>query len=278
MPRTAREKSSTGIYHVILRGNNRQKIFHTDEDYVAFLKRTREYRNQCGFRLYAYCLMDNHVHLLLQELDEPLELIMRRLCGSFVYWYNRRYDRVGHLFQDRFRSETVEDDRYLATALRYIHRNPVKAGLCSNPAGFTWSSYQELLRPLPADGHQIASSSETTSETTSDDLDLTDRRAVMAIFHPRPQEALRRFREFHTLQCSSSCLDIDEDNRKWSDEELHTYIQIKWKMKASHIRLKPKDQRHNIYRDLLQLEGISGRQLARVAEVSPSVLWRLAGD
>lgn len=274
MPRTAREKSSTGIYHVILRGNNRQKIFHTDEDYVAFLKRLREYRNQCGFRLYAYCLMDNHIHLLLEELDEPLELIMRRLCGSFVYWYNRRYDRVGHLFQDRFRSETVEDDQYLATVLRYIHRNPVKAGLCSDPVGFSWSSYRELLRPLPATSHKASAS----QDVAIDDLDLTDRRAVMAIFHTRSQEALQRFREFHTLESSNPCLDIDEDNRKWSDEELHTYIQMKWKMKASQIRLETKDRRYAIFGELLQLDGISGRQLARVAEVSPSVLWRLATE
>lgn len=272
MPRTAREKSSTGIYHVILRGNNRQKIFHTDEDYVAFLKRLREYRNQCGFRLYAYCLMDNHIHLLLQELDEPLELIMRRLCGSFVYWYNHRYDRVGHLFQDRFRSETVEDDQYLATVLRYIHRNPVKAGLCKDPSGFTWSSYRELIRPLPAE----VGSRTDAQETAADDLALTDRRAVMAVFHAQSSEALRRFREFHTLQCSAPCLDIDQDNRKWSDEELHTFIQMKWKMKASQIRLEPKERRYAIYEELLQLDGISGRQLARVAEVSPSVLWRLA--
>ena len=274
MPRTAREKSSTGIYHVILRGNNRQKIFHTDEDYVAFLKRLREYKNQCGFRLYAYCLMDNHIHLLLQELDEPLDLIMRRLCGSFVYWYNHRYDRVGHLFQDRFRSETVEDDQYLATVLRYIHRNPVKAGLCPDPADFTWSSYCELLRPLPAERQ----GGSTSQQTTTDELDLTDRRAVLAIFHTRSQEAQRRFREFHTLQCSAPCLDIDEDSRKWSDEELHTYIQMKWKMTATQIRLEPKERRYAIFAELLQMDGISGRQLARVAEVSPSVLWRLAED
>ena len=86
MPRQARRKSESGIYHIIQRGINRQKIFIADEDNYRFLYTLKQYKEISGFRLYAYCLMGNHVHLLLHVGIKPLEQIMRRICGSFVYW------------------------------------------------------------------------------------------------------------------------------------------------------------------------------------------------
>ncbi|MCL2514033.1 MAG: transposase, partial [Oscillospiraceae bacterium] len=91
------------------------------------------------------CLMGNHVHLLLKVGKEDLPIIFRRIGGSFVYWYNWKYQRSGHLFQDRYKSEPVEDDAYLLTVARYIHQNPVKAGLCKNPGGYAYSSYNEYI-------------------------------------------------------------------------------------------------------------------------------------
>ncbi len=114
MPRTARKRSESGIYHIILRGINRQAIFNDDEDRKKFKDTLRRYKEVCEFYLYGYCFMGNHLHLLLSVGHEPLEQIMRR---------------IGNLFQDRFKSEPVESDAYLLTVLRYIHLNPVKAGM-----------------------------------------------------------------------------------------------------------------------------------------------------
>ena len=94
-----------------------------------------------SFVLHAYCLMDNHVHLLLQEQEETLGEIMKRVGVSYAYWFNRKYERVGHLFQGRFRSETVEDDAYFLTVLRYIHQHPVQAKLVARCSDYPWSSY-----------------------------------------------------------------------------------------------------------------------------------------
>ncbi len=93
--------------------------------------------------MYAYCLMGNHVHLLMRtdENDEPMGQIFRRICAQYVYWYNGKYERVGHLFQDRFRSEPIENDAYLLSVLRYIHQNPVKAGMVHDMADYPYSSY-----------------------------------------------------------------------------------------------------------------------------------------
>lgn len=143
MPRQARKKSESGIYHVMLRGINQQQIFEDSEDYEKFLDVLKDCKEICEFKLFAYCLMGNHVHLLIKEGTEPLEQVFKRICGRFVYWYNIKYRRVGHLFQDRFKSEAVDSELYFYTVLRYIHQNPTKAGICKRIEDYAYSSYLE---------------------------------------------------------------------------------------------------------------------------------------
>ena len=128
MPRQARKQSGTGIYHVMLRGINRQDIFEDDEDYYQFiitLDRMRvKYDDNgipCGSNCtyYAYCLMSNHFHLLIRERDEKVGDTVKRIASSYVYYYNRKYGRDGHLFKERFKSEPVNDMAYFTTLLRY---------------------------------------------------------------------------------------------------------------------------------------------------------------
>lgn len=146
MARKAREKSEQNIYHVMLRGINRQQIFMDDEDNRQFLKVLWQCREISGFSLFAYCLMGNHVHLLLQTGKEPLEQVMKRIGTRYVVWYNSKYERIGHLFQDRYKSEAVKDKAYFATVLRYILNNPVKAGICGKAADYSLSSAQDYLK------------------------------------------------------------------------------------------------------------------------------------
>ena len=141
MPRKARQPSRTGIYHIMMRGVNRQRIFHDDQDRAFFLSAIKKSKAADQFRLHAFCLMPNHVHLLLEQAEEPLETVFKRIGVSYANWYNRKYERVGHLFQDRFRSENVETEQYYMTVLRYILQNPVKAGMVSEPGMYRWSSY-----------------------------------------------------------------------------------------------------------------------------------------
>ena len=147
MSRTARISGDSGIYHVIVRGIDRRIIFEEDEDRDRFLSCLKAVREVSGFTLYAYCLMDNHVHLLIEARKEPLGLLMKRLGVRYVGWFNRKYARCGHLFQDRFMSEPVDTDDYFITVLRYIWRNPVEAGLCERPQDFPWGSRAWLGRP-----------------------------------------------------------------------------------------------------------------------------------
>ena len=132
MPRKAREKSESGIYHVMLRGINQQQIFEDEEDYNTFIKILEEVQQKSKFELFAYCLMGNHVHLMIKEGEENIETIFKRIGGKYVYYYNTKYERAGHLFQDRFKSEPIDTDSYFMVVLRYIHQNPIKAKICSN--------------------------------------------------------------------------------------------------------------------------------------------------
>ena len=141
----AREKNEQNIYHVMLRGINRQQIFMDEEDNRQFLKVLVKCREISGFSLFAYCLMGNHVHLLLQTGKEPLEQVMKRIGTRYAVWYNNKYERTGHLFQDRYRSEAVKDEVYYFTVLRYILNNPVKAGICHKATDYSLSSARDYL-------------------------------------------------------------------------------------------------------------------------------------
>jgi REP element-mobilizing transposase RayT len=114
----------------MLRGVNGQQIFEEREDFEKFLQVLKDCKAISEFKVFAYCLMGNHIHILLQETNESVELIMKRIANRFVYWYNIKYKRSGHLFQDRFKSEPVDNDAYLLTVLRYIHQVTQGTVLC----------------------------------------------------------------------------------------------------------------------------------------------------
>ena len=250
MPRVARRRSSTGIYHVMLRGVNRQQIFFDKEDYRCFIGLLGHYKKKCGFKLHAYCLMGNHIHLLIEEGPEPLEIIFKCLGTAFVYWYNSKYERTGHLFQDRFKSEPVNNGAYFLIALRYILQNPVAAGFCSSPEEFPYSSAREYLL------HKRG---------------LTDTKFAMTLIDcTEDPSALRRFL---CAQNSDRCLDIDEKIRtrctdaKARDlilEEFGTFSPSPGKA----------IQRAELNRSLKRLvkAGVSIRQLSRLTGLSKKVI------
>ncbi len=141
MPRKARRKSTTGVYHVMLRGINRQVIFEDNEDCGRFLAILKKCREQNGLRIFAWCLMSNHVHLLIHAEGDPLEIVLRRIASSYVQWFNLKYERSGHLFQERYKSEPVESEASFMRTLRYIIQNPMKAGLEPKPGRYRWNCY-----------------------------------------------------------------------------------------------------------------------------------------
>lgn len=155
MPRRARRLAESGIYHVMMRGVNRDAIFLEEEDGAQFLHALARTKELSGCQVLAYCLMPNHVHLVLRTGDESIGTVMKRLGVRYAGWFNRKYGRVGHVFQDRFRSEPVEDDAYLVSLIRYVWANPVEAGLARGTEEYRWSSRRLLGQPSLVDEDEL---------------------------------------------------------------------------------------------------------------------------
>lgn len=242
MPRVARKKSRTGIYHVMLRGVDRQQIFDERNDYEKLLQLLKKQKEADGFKVYAYCIMSNHVHLLLKEGAKSLSGSIKVISASYAIWYNVKNDRVGHLFQSRFKSEVVETPGSLLRVVRYIHRNPVKAGICQSVSHYKYSSFPEYIfgRKEIIDYDEIMKFQNKTTfikynETENDDefMDIPEKRVV-------------RFSDENALEliyCLTECRSVTEFQR-----------------------LTEEDKVKNI--KLLREKGMSVRQLNRLTGVN----------
>jgi len=141
MARKPRIEFEGALYHVITRGNQRQQIFKVTEDYERYLKILGDYKARYDFVLYAYVLMENHVHLLIETKEVPLSKILQGVNQSYTMYFNRRYSTVGHLFQGRYKAMLCDKDSYLLSLVKYIHMNPVRAGRAKSPEAYPWSSH-----------------------------------------------------------------------------------------------------------------------------------------
>lgn len=251
MPRMPRKRSETGVYHAIVRGINRQNIFQDSEDRLMFLSRLGAVKERSQCLIYGYCLMSNHVHLLIAEMAETISQIMKRLGNAYVYWYNQKYERVGHLFQGRFHSEPVNVDEYLLTALRYIHQNPVKAGISQNCAGYPWSSYHDYMSPV-----KRAKS-------------LTDTALCLEIIGGQHQ-----FAEFHREMCGNDLLDIDDTLRATDDLAKQMIAQALAGRAAVDLLKMPLLARNVLLRELKVLPGVSLRQIERITGINRHMIHR----
>jgi REP element-mobilizing transposase RayT len=145
MARKPRIHIPGGVYHVMLRGNAGQAIFFNDEDQEHFESLIAEGIGRYGHRIHGYCWMINHIHLALQVGEVPLSRIIQNLAFRYTRWINKRQGRIGHLFQGRYKAILVDADAYLLELIRYIHLNPVRAGLGADPAAHRWSGHRTYL-------------------------------------------------------------------------------------------------------------------------------------
>ena len=230
----------------MLRGIGKQNIFEDDLDKKKFIQILAESKEKSGFKLYAFCLMNNHVHLLLKVEKDPLEIIFKRIGSNYVYWYNTRYERVGHLFQDRFRSEPVENDDYLKTVIRYIHCNPVKGGL-NKDLRYEYSSYP---------------------------LYENDRTGGLAdIEEPLERIGREAFFAVHAERCTDNCMDITESVRHPITEDaaaalVHKYGHVE---NIAEFLSLPQEKQEKVIKKAHE-KGASVRQLVRVTGVSKGII------
>ncbi len=248
MPRLPRLKSESGIYHIMLRGINQQAIFEDEEDYTKFIETLETYKAVSGYKVFAYCLMSNHIHILLKVEKEDIDVIMKRIAGSYVYWYNWKYYRKGHLFQDRFKSEPVENDAYFLTVLRYIHQNPVKASIVETIDEYVYSSYNEYIEGV----------------SSLIDIDFVDSMINK-----------ESFIEFNNEANNDICLDIDEQKFRLSDNDAREIIRKVSKCEnATEFQALEQNARDK-YICKLKSKGLSYRQISRLTGISKGIIEKI---
>ena len=259
MARPLRSKSTTGIYHVMLRGINKQVIFEQIGDYRKFVGLLyqsvyptddlgKPLPPRCSF--YAYCLMPNHVHLIVQEKGSPLSEIIKRLATAYALYYNKKHERCGHLFQDRFKSEPVNDEAYFITLLRYVHQNPVAGGLCQRVEDYVWSSWGEYIDRSILKSRICAVSSVLRRIPIEDLIELVNA--------PLPKMA--------------QVLDFDKRRGSLTDEDLVEYLADKYSLRhPTDLQLYTKERRNEILHTCKEM-GATIRQLSRLSGFTERVV------
>ena len=263
MPRQARLSSGTGIYHVMLRGINHQNIFEEPEDYYQFLN-TLDMMAQSyepdgtpsgrNYTLYAYCLMSNHIHLLIREREDKIGMAIKRIASSYVYYYNHKYSRDGHLFRERFKSEVVNDMAYFVTLLRYIHQNSVKAGMVKEVKDYEFSSWHEYI------------------DKNSTLFPLCDTRTVL---NRIPFSELNELVN-EPLSDDIVCLDIEDASKgRPSDDQVMMLIREKTgATNSSAFQQLPDEIRRSVLIELKDKRA-SLRQLERLTGIGKSMIYRM---
>jgi len=256
MPRHARVLNDKQIYHIMLRGNNKEKIFIDDKERILD---TIEDKKQKGeFYLYAFCIMDNHIHLLIREGTDGIARIIKRIATSYAYFFNKKYRRIGHVFQDRYRSENIKDDSYLLAAMRYIHRNPVKAGIC-NIEEYKWSSYKEYIGKKSS---------------------LVDVGQILGMFSGNKDIAAKEFASFNREDTGEIFLDVEDAGEKAMDEAnideyIKRYLSEKG-LETDELRSpKNRGEREELIRQLLEKSNLSRRGVALALGLSREMVRRV---
>lgn len=252
MPRSKRNLVEAGIYHIMIRGVNKQIIFNDDKDREMFIRLMHYYRKKLNCKIYAYCLMENHVHILFKDKEYLISDFMRNITSIYAGEFNKRHKRVGHLFQDRFKSIYVYNDDYLLRLIRYIHRNPEKAGICETQ-NYIWSSYKEYIY---------------TSK-------IIEKDEILFKFDTQKGNAIKKFKEFISYK-NEDDLDRIYVADKLTDDEAKILIKHLTKIKdISLIRKYDNEMRQKIIGKILEQSNLSRSQIARVLGISKNFKSRM---
>lgn len=252
------------------RGNEKKNIFIDDYDRNKYLDIIYEKKKNNAFLLYSYCLMDNHLHLLLKEESLDISNIMKRLNTSYASYFNRKYDRVGHVFQDRFRSEPIEKETYLLAVLRYIHNNPVKAGMVKNLSDYKWSSYFDYI----------------LEDDYAKGKSLVDCENILELFSRNTSKAVQYFIDFSKQDNEDVFLDIDDGNEEYergnyvqlNHHNVRAFVNAFLNMRNIRGSLKDKNNRtarEDLIKTLKQQSNLSAREIADYLELSKGMVLRV---
>ena len=252
MQRRNREYSVSNVYHVVYRGNDRHDIFYDEEDRYVLLKYIKELIKKYNIDVFSYCLMSNHIHLVQKVEKKNFSKAMQSLAIKYSMYFNKKYNRTGHLFENRFYSKKVENLDYFIHLCKYIHRNPEKANLCKTEE-YKWSSFKEYL------GKEYIINKNILLHYFDNNLE----QFVNYTLTNDDLEDLYKFAEFEII-------------KKLTDDELSNIIKAKIGVKnASDISLFNEEKRKSILLDLKLISGTNLNQLSRVTKINRYYLEKI---
>lgn len=253
MSRSPRVTSESGVYHLMIRGNERKNLFLDEYDRDHFLNILAKKKAESATVIYAYCLMDNHVHLVLRDMENELSGLMRGLNTSYAMFFNSKYGRTGHLFQGRFKSEVVENDRYLMACIRYVHNNPVKAGIVAQARQYPWSSYGSYV-----DRQSIQSG-------------LVEVDFILEMMSQSRSRAIVEFERFSNETDEAEFMDEDQNTARTIDEGrvlLKSYLEEFWPGQNLEAIMKDVSFRNDTVRYLKENSQLSVRKIAALLGIN----------
>ncbi len=261
MPRRPRKESKSNVYHCMLRGINQQDIFFEKKDYLKFKELIKKTKEKYLYQLYSYVLMPNHIHLEIKDENQKLSQIIHSLATSYATYFNKKYQRKGHLFENRFLSKNVEDSYYILNLIRYIHQNPVKASI-SKLNQYNWSSYPEYFNIKKIDKQSK----------------IVDTEDILLMINENVEKAQKEFWEFNnrTVKFDKSIELLEyEIKNKLTDEEVIYFINEELNINnIQEIQKYNKKFRDEVLHKIMQIKGITKVQIARVTGINIKTIKR----
>lgn len=251
MPRSFRVKSLTDIYHTMIRGVNKEIIFYSDDDRRKFIQILKYYQGKYRIELFAYCLMDNHVHLLIKA-KENFNKFMQCVQTVYAAYFNKKYKRIGHLFQDRFKSIPVEEERYLLECVRYIHQNPVQAKI-STIDKYKWSSYKEYINKPK----------------------IVNTNYILKLFSDTKSAAINNYKTYMNIIGKNEDIKSIMIEDKMSDNEAIQFIESSFNISIGNVKHYDIIKRNLIISKIISLKIISVRQIARITGIDRNIIRRM---
>ena len=257
MSRQRRQLSQFGLYHIIFRGIGRQNIFEEKTDYEKLKEILKKVKEEMSYEIYAYCFMTNHVHLFIKEKNMgEISKIMTKILSHYATWFNIKYLRSGALFGNRYKSEPVNDERYYLGLIRYIHQNPIKAGIVTEINDYPYSSYHEYV------GRED---------------DFTDTYFLMEMLSKDRDKAKEQFIELHKLD-DGETYEIYESQRK-SPEYIRRIIMSEINgQQPEMIKGLDKYERNRLILKFINEKGISKSALERATGISRGTIIRVCKE
>lgn len=253
MSRLPRTFSNSKIYHIISKGIDDSDIFYTDQDRFVFLEKIKLAKEEFPFSLYAYCLMSNHVHMVMGVQDEFLSKAIQSLNIRYANYFNTIYQRKGHFFQNRFKSKNVENQKYFLDVCRYVHRNPEKAGIAKTNH-YRWSSYSEYL------GKEK----------------LIEKRVLLHYLDNNINNFIKYTNKAETITELMNSADFELENKLRDDELIEIIIKRFELTSAQEIisHFKKKENKVMI-KELKNISGVNKTQLSRVTRLDQKTISKL---